>query len=132
MSKDLKKKLKMDYELAKKLKDAGLYQDYSDIRGRYYITPQYVVSSRDKDLIRNLYGELPDLSDWVYIPDLEKLLLDMKSFEVNVQLMFLGKKGFTALRETQPIDEAIWYHYPLEAVANLWLELKNAKETNKN
>lgn len=117
----------MNYKLAKKLKDAGFSQKGGKSHEAYYLNAGEVTGIVDYDM----YNQVDDgfrKMKLIYIPTLSELI--EACGERYFKLEFMGKWVATSTHITlrQLIDGE--GSTPEEAIANLWLKLKQIKDEN--
>lgn len=117
----------MNYELAKKLKDAGFPQV-----GRFGEGVQYVYEPKLKKYI--LCGSLESYDidpEHIYVPTLSELIEacgnGLQSLINNFYNKEKGWIAFTNRKDSVGERMEIWGKTPEEAVANLWFALQETK-----
>ena len=92
----------MNYELAKKLKEAG-----------------FIIHTQDKAI----KSPNPELNEWIDIPTLSELIEACKPTENSFFRLGLSESGWMCRDISLEGQKLIGYKTPEEAVAELWLML---------
>ena len=119
----------MNYELAKKLKDAGFpfkdHIEYETVRGEKV---EYPINVTNKDIIQSEFStdfetKISKTTNYLAynIPTLEELIEACGNKFGTLQLTILGWSALTSWTPPQVFSGST----PKEAVANLWLALNS-------
>lgn len=117
----------MNYELAKKLKDAGFPQNIN-LGTRYYDEADLL----DDPSLGSLLNTMPlgnqEVEGWLKVPTLEELIEACGKDFRSLRLTLLPSTQW----HCTGVEVLKTFHAPtpLEAVANLWLELHGNKNTS--
>lgn len=112
----------MNYDLVKKLKDAGFTQTFPD--GRWYYTDEACLEYACED-----HGSVHPKQTHGIVPTLEELIEACRGRTIKLWVTPSGQAGVQL--EGQGLEDVEFYKTPAEAVANLWLELNKKDHGNK-
>lgn len=117
----------MNYQLAKKLKQAG-FQASLDDNAEYYLMDDVIVLRKEMlGLAKHANGDNVAMNLWVYKPNLEKLIAALPKLEK--QHFILRRLNthepifIAALEEANTETFVVTAPNPEQAVAELWLQL---------